>query len=244
MSTPRAHHYVPRTYLSGFLDPEGRLFVIHKDSGKVRPSKPGREAHERDYYRLEGGNDALAIEKFFAEFEGRWPEVRAATLEARGLPERFELRALLMGFMAVQAIRVPAVIDGWDKLQDQLMKRVSRDLVASPEVWAAHVERMREAGDPVLPVSYEQMRDYVVTEEYTVTLDQNSRLVPLIKATPAIAQALSERTWTLVEAEDEAPSLLASDRPMAVCWNEPATRSWPPPGLAGCRSSRSGEQPQ
>jgi len=228
VSTPRAHHYVPRTYLAGFTDAEERLFVTHKDTGKVRRSRPIREAHQRDYYRLEEGDDLLAVEKFFGQFEDRWPEVRRAVLDAHGLPDDPELRAFLMGFMSAQVVRVPGTLDGWDRFHDEVLKKVAWYLTATPEAWAAHVERMREAGDPVPNVSYEEMRKFVLSEDYTITLDQNSRLAPLVQATPAMAEMLARRTWTLVESELD---FITSDRPVTVCWNDPPKGLWPPPGL-------------
>jgi len=131
MSATRAHHYVPRTYLAGFTDAEERLFVTHKGTGKLRRSRPIWEAHERVYYRLEDGDDFLAVEKFFGQFEDRWPAVRASVLEVLGLTDDTELRAFLMGFLAAQVVRVPETLDGWDEFHDQMLKKVAWHLTAT-----------------------------------------------------------------------------------------------------------------
>jgi len=73
---------------------------------------------------------------------------------------------------------------------------------------------MREAGDPVPNVSYEEVREFVLSDDYTITLDQNSRLAPLVQATPAMAEVLARRTWSLVESELD---FITSDRPVTVC---------------------------
>ncbi len=71
------------------------------------------------------------------------------------------------------------------RVHDQTLKKVAWNLAATPEAWAAHVQRMREAGDPEPNVSYEEMREFALSEDYTITLDQNShsRLsMPLLRA--------------------------------------------------------------
>lgn len=229
VSYPRAHHYVPKTYLAGFTNAKDVLFVTHKRSGKVRPSKPINEANERDYYLLDYGDDLLAIENFFSQLESRWPQVRSAIFENHGLPESAELRGFLMGFMAAQFMRVPGTLDGWGELHEHVLKNAAWNLVATPESWAEHVKRMREAGDQVPDVSYDEMRKFIFSEEYSIALDKNSLLGPLFNRIPGIAKILSQRTWTLVEAEQD---YITSDRPLTACWNESNKGFFPPPGLA------------
>lgn len=182
MSTPRKHHYVPQAYLAAFTDTgrkDGRLHVLDKESGRSWPSNPGDAGCERDFYMLEveedGEHEALAVETFFGHLEGGYREAIAATMDAGAVPAEGQLRAKLMGFLAAQAMRVPGALEGWDRGMDGMMKKVAWYLTATPATWAAHVERMREAGDPVPHVSYEEVRKFVLSEDYSVSLDQNSR---------------------------------------------------------------------
>jgi len=244
LSTPRRHHYVPQTHLAAFTDSgrkDGRLHVLDKKSGRSWPSNPGDAGCERDFYMLEvvedGQQDALAVETFFGRLEGGYCEAIAATLDGGAVPVDGELRAKLMGFLAAQAMRVPGVLESWDRGIDGLMKKVAWYLTATPETWEAHVDRMREAGDPLPGVSYEQIRESVLSEDYTVPLDQNTRLGALLQPLPKLAASLDERHWTLVRAEDDAPDFVSSDRPLTVCWTEPTEARWPPPALGLARTT-------
>ena len=231
---PRKHHYVPRSYLANFTDLGGRLHVLTRDTGRQWESSPEKSACERDFYALEvtedDEHDALAVERFFAQVESHSREAIQATLREGRVPEG-TLRKRLMEFLAVQAVRVPGTLHRIDDMADGIMKRVAWYLTATPETWAAHVQRMREAGDPVPDVPYEELREFVLSEEYDVTWDQNTRLGMILHPLPALAAVLAERKWTLVVAPDGCPDFVCSDRPLTVRWNEPLAARWMPPGL-------------
>lgn len=108
---------------------------------------------------------------------------------------------------------------------------VSWYLTATPKAWAAHVERMKEAGDPVQGVPYEKIREFVLSEDYTATFDQNTRLGLILRPLPQLAAALDERHWIVLASEEGAPVFICSDRPLTVCWNDQPKGAWPLPGL-------------
>jgi uncharacterized protein DUF4238 len=231
---PRKQHYVPRSYLANFTDSAGRLHVLDRDSGRQWESSPEKTACERDFYALEvttdDEHDALGVESFFAQVEGHTREAIQATLREGCVPDG-ELRKRLMEFLAVQAVRVPGALRGLDDMADQIGKRVAWYLTATPETWAACVRRMKEAGDPVPDVPYEQVRESVLSEEYDVSWDQNTRLGMILRMLPQLAAVLSERKWTLVVAGNGCPDFVCSDRPLTVSWNEPPAARRMPPGL-------------
>jgi Protein of unknown function (DUF4238) len=45
----KAQHYIPKFYLKGFTDEQGKLWVCEKFK-PIRDSKPKLEAHRPDYY--------------------------------------------------------------------------------------------------------------------------------------------------------------------------------------------------
>lgn len=208
--------------------------MLDRDSGRQWESSPAKTACERDFYALEvtedDEHDGLAVETFFAQVEGHAREAIQATLREGRVPDG-KMRKRLMEFLAVQAVRVPGALRGLDDMADQMMKRVAWYLTGTPETWAAHVQRMKEAGDPVPDVPYEQIREFVLSEEYDVSWDQNTRLGMILRPLPALAAVLAERKWTLVVAPEECPDFVCSDRPLTVCWNEPPAARWMPPGL-------------
>jgi hypothetical protein len=234
MHGPRKHHYVPRSYLAHFTNAGGGLFVLDRESGKQWESSPEKSACQRDFYTLDvtvdDEQDALQVERFFADVEARSRDAITATLREGRIPEG-ELRDRLMDFLAVQAVRVPAYLRGLDKMADGIMKKIAWYLTATPETWSAHVQRMKEAGCRVPDVPYDQMREFVLSEEYDVSWDQNTRLGMILEPLPALAAVLAERRWTLAVAPEGCPDFVCSDRPLTVCWNDPAAARWMPLGL-------------
>lgn len=239
MSTPRKHHYVPRSYLARFTltgATDSRLFVLDKSTGRQWPSTPDDSACERDFYMLEvdegSEQEALAIEKFFGNIESIGSESISATLRDNRVPDG-ELRNKLVGFLSVMAMRVPGVLSRWDEANEQVMKTVAWYLTATPQAWQAHVEAMRREGVEVTEDSYEAIREFVLSEDYTVRMDQNTRLSTILHPLPELARELSRRHWTLVVGEPDAPDFICSDRPLTLCWNDsPPKLGRPPLGLA------------
>lgn len=241
MSTPRKHHYVPRSYLARFTQTgaaDGRLFVLDKGTRRQWPSTPGDSACERDFYMLEvdegSEQDALAIEKFLGNIESIGSESITATLRDNCVPGG-ELRNKLVGFLAAMAMRVPGVLSRWDEANEQVMKSALWYLTATPQAWQAQVEAMRKEGVEVPEVSYEDIREFVLSEDYSIRLDQNTRLSTILHPLPELARELSRRHWTLVVAEPDAPDFICSDRPLTLCWNDSAPRPGRPPLGLGLR---------
>lgn len=150
-----------------------------------------------------------------------------ATLQAGSVPDGV-LRQRLVGFLAVQAVRVPGTLKSLDGFSSRPMKNVAGQMTATLEAWEAQVQRMKEAGDPVPDVAYAEIREFVLSEKYDITMDQSCRLGMILHPLPALAAVLAGRKWTLVVAGDDCPDLVCSDRPLTVCWSEPtAPRSFP-----------------
>jgi hypothetical protein len=214
VNVPRKHHYVPQSYLARFTDTgkrTGRLHVLDRESGKQWASSPADTGCQRDFYLLEveaeSEQDALAVETFFSTIEGHAREAIDATLTGGAVPEG-ELRLKLVGFLAAQALRVPGFLDAWDDFNSRILKRVVWYLAKTPEE-----------------------RALMESEDTTVSMDQVSRLGPILKAMPHLAALLSERHWTLVVAEDDAPDFICSDRPLTICWDEPPAAKWMGPAF-------------
>lgn len=106
----RRQHYVPACYLSQFASPNermGRLMVFDRQTGMVRPSTPGNEAHARDFYAVElaDRSDANIAEDALAKLEDIFAPVIARVNDTSGLPS--EIRPL-MAFIAMQFVRTPS----------------------------------------------------------------------------------------------------------------------------------------
>ncbi len=222
MSNPRKHHYVPQCYLAGFSpDPKSpRLFVLDKESSRTFSSHVNDAACERDFYiiEVEEDGDPFTVEKFFATVESSGAEAIRFILEQRIIP-RDALYGKFIAFLAVMAVRGPAVIDAIERPFAQAMKSMLWQVTASRETYERTMERLRTEGKDVSGVTYERMRDFVRSDDYVVSMGQNFRISSLLEMLKHAEPLLAARKWTVVEAAPDAPDFICSDRPVTLAWN-------------------------
>jgi hypothetical protein len=139
----RAHHFVPQCWLAGFTDTGekgGMLYVTDLKRKRQWRCKPADAGHRRDFYRVEDPNlsDPLAIEKIFSKIENSVaPVFKALTKEKRGPKNGFEL-GLLLEYMAIQWIRVPA----FRAILGRVMLSLFSDFaLRTPEAWKMALQK-------------------------------------------------------------------------------------------------------
>lgn len=117
MGQPKAHHYIPRTYLRNFADHDGRLHVLLKDKPEsTLRLRPEEVAHQRFYYSQPspaGGLDH-GLEMMFSTAESSWSEV-SQSLE-RQIPLNDTQLAALITFIVSLRTRVPAARDAMERV--------------------------------------------------------------------------------------------------------------------------------
>jgi hypothetical protein len=123
----KRHHYVPVSYLSRFTDEEGYLYAYRKDDpGRCLRSRPEAIGFQKYYYSQplpEGGYDHNRFEDGLADLEGDWADL-AARLSA-GERVKKEDVSYLLGFAALQRVRVPATRDLAERaLAHEIMKEL------------------------------------------------------------------------------------------------------------------------
>jgi len=116
MSEPKLHHYVPRFYLTYFLDASQKLWVYDKQTDRVFATGPTRIAAETQFYQLPasivGTLDPLSIEKALSDLESRASAIirRLVTDVSKAAPTgkiflSEEDRVTLSEFLAAQHFR-------------------------------------------------------------------------------------------------------------------------------------------
>jgi len=128
----KRHHFVPKAYLKAFCDAKGKLLVYRKDSPeKVLKMAPDAIGFEKHYYSQplpNGGRDTNTLENMFSVLESKWPAL--ATKLSNGEDINDELDAVL-GFVALQRVRVPASRDVKEARLSDLVKRTMHRLHAA-----------------------------------------------------------------------------------------------------------------
>lgn len=225
MSKPRKHHYVPQFYLSGFAaQPDSsRLYVLDKEARRSYPSRINDAACERDFYimEVEDEGDPFAVEKFFSTIEAGGAEALRFIADHRSVPEG-ELYGKFIAFLAVMTIRGPGVVDIIEKPFARIIKSMLWYATDSKEAY----EKFMADGDPdgkaqVQGMTYEQARDFLRSDKYTVSMGQNFKLRLLFTILEPAEPLLAARNWSVVAADDGAPDFICSDRPSTLCWTTP-----------------------
>ena len=115
MTEPKLHHYVPRFYLTYFLDQDKRVWVYDKNTKRVFATNSDRIAAEKQFYRLPESlnlSDPLSIERALASLESKAAPIFSRIVsEVRNLASMEKVsissedRKLLSEFITAQHFR-------------------------------------------------------------------------------------------------------------------------------------------
>ena len=126
MSTPKSHHFVPRSYLARFSDSDGFLHVFDRHLRSFRRQRPKEVMTINHYYRQEwapSGVDPNIMEKGL----GEWLETHAKKsidrlIHAPATLTEPEMETLL-SYLELQRIRVPRQFDMAKTLMRETLMR-------------------------------------------------------------------------------------------------------------------------
>jgi uncharacterized protein DUF4238 len=230
MSNPRNHHYVPKFYLAGFTRTgtvDDRLFVLDRQRRRQWPSSPRQAAHESDFYAIDVGpsTDPMVVEKYLAELEGLCAPVLRAIRDSGRFPQG-EARKALLAFVALQAVRVPTIRRNISRFVDGVLKDLGQQMLGTEAGWQEFLTA--DGSRRHLPsMTQEEAANVVQSDELRFDLDQTWHVSTMLNAARRLAHAFGERNWSLWMADDRAPDLICSDRPVSVEWHT----ATPPPLL-------------
>lgn len=108
----KRHHFVPATYMDGFSDPDGRVWVYRLDAAEEPLHlKPPATAYERYYYSQKlpgGGQENHRFEDLWGVIEEVWPVTLRAVRAGRLSPA---ISFNVLGMVSSLKARVPAARD-------------------------------------------------------------------------------------------------------------------------------------
>jgi hypothetical protein len=225
---PRKHHYVPKFYLAGFTKSgtaDGDLHVLdQRQRRRWGPVTPANVAHQRDFYAIDArpDGDRMAIEKAFGEIEAACSRVIHDVIERKELPAG-EDHDILLNFVALMAVRVPAI----RKSIDETMKSLLRKMFNTDEGWQRLKEASGTSGEKD-DFSREEMMAFINGDDYTLELDRSWHVGMMLELGRRLVPVLAQRQWSIWIAEDETPDLICSDRPVCLTWHTSSPPPFPP----------------
>jgi len=146
MSEPRQHHYIPRFYLGGFVDPgilarqSKEIIWVYERGKAVRRSSPQNEARQRDFYSfIQNGSANAAIEAWLGSLENRVaPIISSLTDHARDITK--QEREMLALFIGTMQMRTPAGRYLSETRIEPVATRLMKEAAADPNQFRAFIE--------------------------------------------------------------------------------------------------------
>jgi len=222
MSDPRKHHFLSVCYLKGFSlenSKDGRLHVFNLESNKRFASTPRNVGHKRDLYKLDvgEGDDAFFLERGISEaVEGPFAKVMGSIVSRGALPCTPHDWDALLRFIAFQVARVPSTLDAAGWLSSQFAKESLRRISQDSSKFAQIKKRASDAGDlfeGTLEDLCEEVRR-LDAGDLKMIPSRNLQLHQMLGMMDDFLHMIASRPWRLLIAEDEAPDLICSDRPV------------------------------
>jgi hypothetical protein len=216
MTDPKQHHYVPKSYLAGFTfenSISGRLFVY--DMGELEQwlSSPEKAGKQKNFYKLnEDADDPLVLEKqFFQQVEDWGVPVIKEIIRTGKIPQGKDYEHFI-GFIATQYMRVPNKLAAIDSFYEKIMRNIGWHLTESKENWEANAGKWDDSH------SWEEMRSFARGDDYSVQMDQTSRMGLIVRPMITAYMLLENRNWSFVEVPEGCHGFLSSDNPVVVQW--------------------------
>lgn len=215
---PKRHHYVPRFYLEGFVDPayevkgQSALWVYERGK-RPRKSSPSKAAVERYFYAHEQDGDRSvaaehAIQKLEDEALPVLRHIRKGTLNITA-----QERAIFSGFMALMVTRVPRFRIFTDREARRLLEHL-KSLLHEPGGLEAWVEQHEREHDRKLIGGAEQLRSEVESGScYDEAHAPRVRLGVMFQQAMELSPRFYQTTWTLLQAR-EGEFFVTSDDPV------------------------------
>lgn len=223
MSEPRQHHYIPRFYLSGFVDPrilrrENRETLwVYEQSQVPRASSPAKEARRRDFYSYgEGLARNTTVEGWLSILEENVaPIIRSLRQTERNITE--SERELLALFVGITRVRTPAQRRLAENRINPFVNKIFKEAAADSSTFPAFIAQnydpaYMENFDPADTLQVEALRQSILDGR----LEQASsgtdfELSSMIEVGRKIGELLFEMNWQVLRTDDQEPFLTSDD---------------------------------
>lgn len=221
----RNHHWVPQCYLKGFArspSKNAQLFVADAKTGRSFLTSPRNVASARDFNRVDAvGIDPGHVEAGYADFEG------LAAPALRRLRENYQIGTpedhnLILNLIALLAVRTPCMRENVRDFHDRVARQMIRQTIATRERYEATLGRARPDGNPTAEdvLSYEAMRDFVESDEYTIEVSTTRHVDNELNLVNTVLPLLAARSWMLFKAQPGTGGFVTSDHPVGLQWSE------------------------
>lgn len=218
MNEPRLHHYVPRFYLSGFVDPnvlrreKKAIIWVYEKEKQIRRSSPEKEARQRDFYAfVKDGSRNVEIETWLGNLEDQVaPIIASLAKDKRSITETEKER--LAVFIGTMQMRTPSGRYLSDMRIEPFVTRTMKEAAADAARFRSFVEQGLQLPGEDLGFDLEEVRQEILAgrgEELAAR--QDLRLLSIIEVGKKVAQVLFDMNWQTIYSENQELFLTSDD---------------------------------
>jgi hypothetical protein len=201
----KRHHYIPRFYLGWFTDPsyEGNIWVYDKETGSIfnaTPANIGCEKHFHTFVNGLGEKDTETIETLYQMVESPagalFKKIHAGeTLDS-------EDKAVLAMFATTMMVRVPNFRNNIELAYAKHIELFSKFQASNKEAFESSYRRFLEATGTPDDMPIEELRQFILDGEYTLSVDPQVSLAFSVKSIQEIFGIFYQMNWVFVKATD------------------------------------------
>ena len=236
MSKPKRHHYLSQFYLAGFTSngkKNGDLYCFELKTKRVRKSKVKEEGHEKYFNKIDLENyDENYLEMELSRFESEAASIFNKITTNKCLPSTSEDWGILFYFISLMGIRNPDIRETIDSAKTNLLKVMLQFALASSKTWENFKEN--QLNDLDLPeiknLSYMEACKKLYDLNFNLKSQPTEHIKTELPMVKRVAELLSHREWSLIDASKSKYDFITSDRPVKLFWNNKELNSlnWGP----------------
>lgn len=213
MGKKKRHHYIPRFYLNGFIDPDNEpyIWVYQKGEEQIIKSTATDIALEKHFYTFttsEGSKDSETFENMLSEIEGQAAAVFNKIKKYEVLNE--EDRVALSIFLAFMLTRVPHFRDNVVKTSVDFFKRLNQMMASNDELFRKYIKTVEEDTGSKMDVPVEELQKVFKEGEYNIIPPPEFSLQ---QVNAEFAPIFYDMTWLFLKAT-ESYNFLSCDNPL------------------------------
>lgn len=208
MSLPKQHHYLPESYLNGFTNERGLLWVYDWVLDEFREQSPRNTCKQNNFNTIinEDGTKNLEVEGAFATIEGAALPVINSLIQGREMDGQ-QISDLAM-FVAGMYSRIPAFREMYAEGADRAWKESMKLAVKTEEDAVRFVK-----GDKSIPPSF--VLDFIQNERYELVTPKNALIVATINMMMKMHEIFYSQEWSIMRCNPK-QAFVTSDAPLTL----------------------------
>lgn len=212
MTKKKRHHYIPRFYLDGFVDPLNRpyIWVYEKGNPNIIKATAENVAVRKHYYSFVtavGHEDSF--EDIFGMIESEVAPIFRKIINHENLEN--EERSSFAYFLALIMMRVPKYRENVEKVTGEIIKRATMLWASHPEDFKSMIKKFEKDEGSKTGMPVEELQDFILSGEFDIVVKPQFSLgmLDLVKHFAPIFHAMN---WAFWEASDY--MFVTSDTPL------------------------------